>query len=229
MISLCEHLSAGSGRRQPAVAGTASDLAFSFGVTLSRYPPEAQNWCCLNGYYEDEITAKDHERIMCAGAVSKDFNLTANTPLPCREAILKNSKNKVSSPASCVDIHYGTGISAIIIIMNNMQLVNNLDCPVTHGEVDITLCSHMLDGAASSAETVMIVCDDTDVIVLLVYWTWSNTIRNKIHMEKLDGTVRDIGAKVEKLGDKCDQLLGMHALSGYDTVSYPCDKGNSPL
>ena len=30
---------------------------------------------------------------------------------------------------------------------------------------------------------------------------------------------------MEKLGDKCDQLLGMHALSGYDTVSYPYDNG----
>ena len=29
------------------VAGTAGDLALGFGVRLSRYPLEAQNWCCL--------------------------------------------------------------------------------------------------------------------------------------------------------------------------------------
>ena len=50
-----------------------------------------------------------------------------------------------------------------------MQLVNKLDCLVTHEEADITLCSYMLKAAASNAETVRIVCDDTDVFVLLVY------------------------------------------------------------
>ena len=50
----------------------------------------------------------------------------------------------------------------------------------------------MLKAAASSAETVRIVCDDTDVFVLLVYWTWRKTIRKNIQMEKWDGTVLDI-------------------------------------
>ena len=35
----------------------------------------------------------------------------------------------------------------------------------------------------------------------------------------------DIRATVDKFGDKCGQLPGMHALSGCDTVSYPYDKG----
>ena len=43
-------------------------------------------------------------------------------------------------------------------------------------------------------------------------------------MEKWDGTVLDIRTTVDKLGDKCDQLSGMHALLGCDTVSYPCGK-----
>ena len=44
-------------------------------------------------------------------------------------------------------------------------------------------------------------------------------------MEKWDGTVLDIRALVVKLGDKCGQLPGIHALSGCDTVSYPYGKG----
>ena len=85
----------------------------------------------------------------------------------------------------------------------------------------------MLEAAASSAETVRIVCDDTDVFVLLVYRTWRKTIRKNIQMEKWDGTVLDICATVDKLGDTCGQLLGMHPLSGCDTVSYPYGKGNT--
>ena len=44
-------------------------------------------------------------------------------------------------------------------------------------------------------------------------------------MEKWDRMVLDIHATVVKLGDKCGQLPGMHALSGCDPVSYPYGKG----
>ena len=47
-----------------------------------------------------------------------------------------------------------------------------------------------------------------------------------IQMGKWDGTVLDIRATLDKLGDKCGQLPGMHGLSGCDTVSYPYSKGN---
>ena len=124
-------------------------------------------------------------------------------------------RTKVSSPASCVDIPRRITCSSL----------TKLDCLVTHEEADITLCSYMLKAATSSAETVRIVCDDTDVFLLLVYWTWRKTIRKNIQMEKWDGMVLDIHATVVKLGDKCGQLPGMHALSGCDTVSYPYGKG----
>ena len=198
------------------VAGKAGDLASSFGVRLSRYPLEAQKLVLFDRYYDDEPTAKDHERMRRAGAGPMDFHLTPNTPLPCRKAILKNSKNK--SLLASILCGYPT--------QNNVQLFNKLECLVTHEEADITLCSHMLKAASSSAETVRIVCDDTDVFVLLVYWTWRKTIRKNIQMEKWDGMVLGVHATVVKLGDKCGQLPGMDALSGCDTVSYPYGKGN---
>ena len=59
------------------------------------------------------------------------------------------------------------------------------------------LCGYILDAAASSGETIRIVCDDTDVFVLLVYWTWRKAIRKNIQMEKWDGTVLDIRSTVD--------------------------------
>ena len=44
-------------------------------------------------------------------------------------------------------------------------------------------------------------------------------------MERWDGTVLDISATCADLGKKCLQLLGVHALSGCNTVSYPYGKG----
>ena len=46
-------------------------------------------------------------------------------------------------------------------------------------------------------------------------------------MEKWDRSVLDINATVTKLGEKCKGILGMHALSGCDTVSYPNGKGKA--
>ena len=159
----------------------------SFGVRLSSYRPEATKLVLFDRYYEDEPTAKVHEWMRRAGTGSQHFHLTPNTPLPCREAILKNSKNK-SLLASILSGYP---------LQNNVQLVNKLDCLVTHEEADITLCSYMLEAAASSGETIRIVCDDTDVFVLLVYWTWRKTIRKNIQMEKWDGTVLDIRSTVD--------------------------------
>ena len=77
-------------------------------------------------------------------------------------------------------------------LQNSVQLVNKLDRLVTRAEADITLCSYMLEAAASSAETVRIVCDDTDVFVLLRYWAWRKTTSKNIQMEKWDDTVLDM-------------------------------------
>ena len=68
-------------------------------------------------------TAKDHERIRRAGAGSTYFHLTPNIPLPCTESILENSNNK--SLLASILCGYP--------IQNNVQLVNKLDCLVTHG------------------------------------------------------------------------------------------------
>ena len=68
------------------VAGTAGDLASSFGVRLSRYPPEAQTLVLCDRYYDDEPTAKDHERMMRAGAGSKDFPSDAQHTTPMQRS-----------------------------------------------------------------------------------------------------------------------------------------------
>ena len=46
-----------------------------------------------------------------------------------------------------------------------------------------------------------------------------------MQMERWDGTVLDINQTCTKLGSKCLQLLGMHALTGCDTTSFPFNKG----
>ena len=197
------------------IAGTTGDLVKNFGVRLGTYPPPAQKLVLFDWYCEHVPSAKDHERMRRAGTGSKDFFLTPTMPLPSRDAVLKNPRNK----------NLLTSILCTYPEQQNIELVSRSDCLVTHEEADITLCSYMLKAAASSAQTIRVLCDDTDVFILLVYWTWQKDIKKNIQMEKWDGTVLDVQATVSQLGDKCGQLLGMHALSGCDTVSYPCGRG----
>ena len=165
-------------------------------------------------YDKDAPSAKDHERTRRGRA--KEVCLTPNILLPCREVILHYSKNK----------NLLNNILCSYPLPHNIQLVNMLDCVVTHDEADVTLCSYMLKPVAEGAQTIRILSDDTDVFVLLVYWTSRMQVVAKIQMEKWNGDVLHINETVQRLGPrKCSQLLGIHALSGCDTVSYPFGKG----
>ena len=88
-----------------------------------------------------------------------------------------------------------------------------------------TLHSH---AAVDGVQTIRILSDDTDVFVLLVYWTSRMRVVDNIQIEKWNGDVLDVNKTIEQLGPrKCSQLLGLHALSGCYTVSYPLGKGKT--
>ena len=84
----------------------------------------------------------------------------------------------------------------------------------------------MFKAVADDAQTIRIFSDDTDVFILLVYWTSRKQITANIQMERWNGDVLDVNETVQKLEPrKCSQLLGIHAMSGCDTVSHPFRKG----
>ena len=95
----------------------------------------------------------------------------------------------------------------------------------SHDEADITMISYVIEATNSSKTVIRVLSDDTDVFVLLVYWVCRKELECKVQMERWDGTVLNVNATCDKLGAKCVQLLGMHALSGCDTTSYPYAKG----
>ena len=73
--------------------------------------------------------------------------------------------------------------------------------------------------------TVLILSNDTDIFVILVYWCWKAKVEAHVLMERWDRSVLDINTTVIALGMKCKGLLGTHALSECDTVTFPCGKG----
>ena len=182
------------------VSETTGDLAASFGTRLANYPPVSKKIILFDRYDQEALSAKDHERTRRGRA--KQVHLTPNTLLPCREVILHNSKNK----------NLLNNILCSYPLPHNIQLVNMLDCVVTHDEADVTLCSYMLKAVAAGAQTIRILSDDTDVFVLLEYWTSRMRVVAKIQMEKWNGDILDINETVQWLGPQKVQ----------STSRYPC-------
>ena len=169
-----------------------------------------------------ELSAKDHERQRRAGVGSTTFNLDLNCPLPSREALLKNKINKRCLARLLSTFDLGSDVS----------VESHNDGIFLHEEADVTIISYLFQAADAGRGVVRIISDDSDVFVLLVYWTWHYGLRDRIsvQMEKWDGVVLDINATCANLGDTlCSQLLGAHAITGCDTVSYPFGKGKATV
>lgn len=162
-----------------------------------------------------DISAKDHERMRRAGLGSINYDLTINTPLPKRDAIMRNKHNKLQLSKVLSTYNFGEDVT----------VESHSDGIFAHDEADITMISYLLMAAKSGTEVVRVLSDDTDVFVLLVYWVYRHQIQATVQMERWDGTVWDINKTCDQLGPKCLQILGMHNLTGSDTTSYLFGKG----
>ena len=89
----------------------------------------------------------------------------------------------------------------------------------------VTMIAYMLQAAEFSKDVIRILSDDTEVFVMLLYWIWKMQLHCSVQLERWNGVVVDINATSTELGPKCLQLMGMHVLSGCETVSYPFNKG----
>ena len=177
------------------------------------YPAGTEKILVFDRY--DDMSAKDHERVRRGGEGSTDYNLTINSPLPSRDAILKNKHNKLelSRILSTLDMDAYMSIES--------RYIGGFE----HDEADVTMIAYLLQDAESGKSVIRILTDDTDVFVLLMYWVWKMQLHSAVQMERWNGVVIDINATCLLLGSKCLQLPGMHAISGCDTVSYPFNKG----
>ncbi len=194
--------------------GSPSDLIASIKSHLRRYSSDTDKIVVFDKYHD--ISAKDHERMRRAREVIIDYELSITTSLPKRDAILK-SKNNKRMLASVLSA-FSAGENVIIDSRD--------DGVFNHDEADITMVSYILKAASDGKRVIRVLSDDTDIFVLLVYWVYQADLELlcKVQMERWDGTVLNINATCANLGPKCLQLLGMHALSGCDTTSYPYGK-----
>lgn len=194
--------------------GSPSDLIASITARLNHYPG-AEKVVVFDKY--KDVSAKDHERIRRAGEFVIDYDLSITSPLPKRDAVMKSKRNKKLLAS----------VLGTFTIAENVTMETHEDGAFEHDEADVTMISYVLEAARCGKRVIRVLSDDTDVFILLLYWVYREQLVCKVQMERWDGTVLDINAACIKLGPRCLQLLGMHALSGCDTTSYPYGIGKA--
>ena len=97
------------------------------------------------------------------------------------------------------------------------------DLRSTHEEADILIAQHAIS-LSLLGKYVRVVCDDTDVFVLLVHYynsrcKCSNSAPMIVSSPVKERAVIDIRATVESHSDIAEALLAIHGLSGADVVA----------
>ena len=173
------------------VLGTTGDVAASFGIRLTHYPPASKKIILFDRYDQEAPSAKDHERTRRGRA--KEVHQTH--PFHAEKLFSTIPRTRICSTAFYAAIpfhttfHLSTSWTVLLPMMRQ------------------TLCNYMLKAVAEGAQTIRILSDDTDVLVLLVYWTSRMRVAAKIQMEKWNGDVLDIN-ETEIGIPGLDQVLG---------------------
>ena len=161
-------------------------------------------------------STKSHERARRARGIKTPLhNLTAESPLPSRDVVMKSDYNKKQLIRVICSINHG---------FPHLVLIGEEQCLFKHEEADVNIISYLLFLKESKSH-IQVIADDTDIFMLLVYYVWKHKVKTQISMRLHDRRVIDINKTVCHLGNCCKDLLPMHALSGCDTMSYPYGKG----
>lgn len=94
-------------------------------------------------------------------------------------------------------------------------------------EADVIIVNQLVSLARRGTSSMCVVCDGTDAFDLLIHFYCREQLICNVTMESpiAGRCVIDLKATANKQSNIADSLPGVHALSGYDTVSYPYGTG----
>ena len=218
--------------------GTVQDYIINFMQYLTYQMKRCDTFLVFDRYYDDSI--KSTTRNARAGDASRKHKLNLSTPLPPQKVVLTVTENKVQLIALICGfiVEHGkqlpdeshlviTGFAPEPLDMCNGEVITRNDLTTRHEEADTIMVQQMVHLASQGRETIYIICDDTDVFVLLVHFYALQKLRCNVLMVGTSPTrsSADIKATYLKHTAIATQLLPCHALSGCDTVSALCGIG----
>ena len=139
-------------------------------------------------YYKYSI--KGQTRKQRTGNISNHHNFSMNTPLPGKEVTLISSANKVQlidlisryiiEKLRCVTFH-----GRFIVTFSDptpVQVEGGIATPrtdlrTTHEEADVNIIRQCLSCIEDGAKCVKVLCDDTDVFILLTVYAFRHQVQ----------------------------------------------------
>ena len=91
------------------------------------------------------------------------------------------------------------------------------------GDADSTICHTALDLATTGEKEVVLIPDDTDIFVMLIYH-WKSEMKNIILYQQKMPKGWNIASLFPRLDKVKDHILFVHAMTGCDTTSAPYGK-----
>ena len=165
----------------------------------------------------------------------KIYKLSANSFLPSQKHVLTVTDNKKQLIQIIVEMLVSEAVvpgnyqnRLIITGQENTPIeiapggvvIRRQDLRTTHEEADVIIVAQAVYAAKEERKNVLVVADDTDVYVLLLYHyqAESITLPMKLQSTQSGRACIDIPATVLSLQNVVGELLPAHALSGCDTV-----------
>ena len=187
-------------------------------------------------YYEYSIKSSTRTSRTVQPA-SRRHRLTPSTPLPAQSVVLTVTVNKKqiigticeqlrkkgkTHEATMKHSLLVTGSSSIPVEIFKGVAIERRDLETTHEEADVIIPRQVVDAATQGSKCIKVICDDTDVFILLIPYYQQCSLTCIVLME---GTSRmraviEIGATAKQHADIAGQLLAAHALTGCDTVAF---------
>ena len=170
--------------------------------------------CCVYLIFDRYLTrsTKSATRSNRAGMnVSRRHVLKLQTPLPSKDVVLKVTHNKTQLIKLIVQYLLGhledndnelviTSKEPVPIVLRNRKISKRDALYNVHEEADVIIVNQLVYLADQGARNVLVVCDDTDVFILLIYFYCGKDLSCGVIMESpVPGrTVVDIKATADK-------------------------------
>ena len=200
--------------------GTVQDYVNNFVSYVSTRTNKSDVHLVFDRYHNYSI--KSGARQERAGQyTSRCHQLSQHTPLPPQKVVLTVTKNKLQLiEIICEHNLVITGQSEVPVEVHKGIVINRRDLKTSQEEADVIIIHQMCELAAT-ARCITVVCDDTDVLILLVHHYAVHQMTSTVIMEGTSQgrTIVDIGETAKKHAAIVSQLLAAHAITGCDTVA----------
>ena len=190
-------------------------------------------------YFDRSI--KSHTRFTRSNGFTRRYGLSLQNDLPPKKQVLAVTENKkqlihlivedlmtnpqFQSENKLIVTGMNPSEPPFQIYQNNVTILGHLQN--LHEEADVIMIHQLLHASEQSSEPITIVCDDTDVFLLLLHFYKVKGLTNEVYLEvtSKERKVISIPESIEGEGISITDILPLHALAGCDTVSKICSVG----